>query len=97
MSKSLGRILIIFFGSIILSKSSSKTLARYKLPFNHIENSFFDLYQEVLYTQSQRKQKYFLPLGNPCGLKEVSDFIGYLKPDLEISNGILAPIEYEIL
>ena len=72
-------------------------MARYKLPFNHIENSFFDLYQEVLYTQSQRKQKYFLPLGNPCGLKEVSDFIGYLKPDLEISNGILAPIEYEIL
>ncbi len=68
---------------------------RYKLPFDYIEQSFFDLYHKVLYTQSERKQKYFLPLGNPCGLKEVSEFIGYLKPDLEISHGILAPIEYE--
>ncbi len=69
--------------------------ARYKLPFDHIEQSFFDLYHKVLYTQSERKQKYFLPLGNPCGLKEVSEFMGYLKSDLEISNGIFAPIEYE--
>lgn len=48
-------------------------------PFDHIEQSFFDLYHKVLYTQSERKQKYFLPLGNPCGLKEVSEFMGYLK------------------
>ncbi len=69
--------------------------SRFKLPFNHIKDSFFDLYQDLLYTQSQRKQKYFLPLGKPCGLKEVSEFLGYPKQDLEISDGILAPIEYE--
>ena len=68
---------------------------RFKLPFHHTEHYFFDLYQDVLYTQSYRKQRYFLPLGKPCGLKEVSEFLGYLKPDLEISDGILAPIKYE--
>ncbi len=68
---------------------------RLKLPFQQIEYYFFDLYQDVLYTRSYQKQKYFLPLGKPCGLKEVSDFLGYLKPDLEISEGILAPIKYK--
>ena len=68
---------------------------RFKLPFHNIKHYFFDLYQDVLYTKSYRKQKYFLPLGKPCGLKEVSEFLGYPKPDLEISDGILAPIKYE--
>ncbi len=33
---------------------------RLKLPFQQIEYYFFDLYQDVLYTRSSRKQKYFL-------------------------------------
>ena len=88
-------ILIAYSSTTADAPHLRNCFARYRLPFNHIGDSFFDLYQEVLYTKSQRKQKYFLPIGKPCGLKEVSEFLGYLKPDLEISEGILAPIEYE--
>ncbi len=69
--------------------------ARFKLSSNCIENSFFDLYWDLLYTRRQREQKYFLPVKKPCGLKEVSEFFGYPQSELKISDGILAPIEYE--
>ncbi|HDZ16966.1 MAG TPA: hypothetical protein ENH75_01665 [archaeon] len=88
-------ILIAYRSTIADAPHLQNCLTRLKLPFQQIEYYFFDLYQDVLYTQSLQKQKYFLPLGKPCGLKEVSELLGYQKPDLEISDGILAPIKYE--
>lgn len=69
--------------------------ARFKLPSKHIENSFFDLYNDLLYTRSQRKQKYFLPVAGSSGLKNVSESLGYQRSDLIISNGFDALIKYE--
>ena len=69
--------------------------SRFEMPFKHIENSFFDLYGDLLYTQSYKKQKYFLPIPTPCGLKDVSKFLGYPPSDLKLSSGIEAPWEYE--
>lgn len=68
---------------------------RFNLSTTFFENSFFDLYSDLLYTRNKRKQKYFLPVAGSCGLKEVSEFLGYPQSDLAISHGIEAPIEYE--
>jgi len=68
---------------------------RFNLSYKHLENSFFDLYYDLLYTQNRHKQKYFLPVAGSCGLKNVSESLGYPKSDLIISTGIEAPIEYE--
>lgn len=69
--------------------------ARFKLPSKHLENSFFDLYYDLLYTSNQRKQKYFLPVAGSFGLKRVSESLGYQQSDLMISNGFDALIKYE--
>lgn len=75
------------------------SFSRLKLPFNHIEQSFFDLYTDLLYTQNKQKQKIFLPIlgtrSRSFGLKNVSDFLGYEGPDLEISEGVEAPHMYK--
>ncbi len=88
-------ILIAYASTTADAPHLRNCFTRLKLPFQQIEYYFFDLYQDVLYTRSYQKQKYYLPLGKPCGLKEVSEFLGYPKPDLEISDGILAPRKYE--
>lgn len=73
--------------------------SRYSMSLTHIENSFFDLYANVVFTQNVKKQKYFLPLRKsglrPLGLKKVSECLGYRPSDLKISNGKKAPFEYE--
>jgi len=71
------------------------SFGRCKLSFQHIKKSFFDLYTDLIYTQNRNRQKYFLPVPGSLGLKDVSEFFGYQKQDLPISDGILAPIEYE--
>lgn len=68
---------------------------RFKLPSKHLENSFFDLYNDLLYTRNQRKQKYFLPVAGSSGFKNVSDSLGYQRSDLKISSGFDALIKYE--
>ncbi len=88
-------ILIAYASTTADAPHLRNCFTRLRLPFHHIGQYFFDLYQDVLYTKSYRKQKYFLPLGKPCGLKEVSEYLRYPKPDLEISEGILAPKKYE--
>jgi len=69
--------------------------SRFGMPFKSIENSFFDLYGDLLYTQSYKKQRYYLPIPTPCGLKDVSKFLGYPASELNLSSGIEAPFEYE--
>ena len=51
------------------------------MSFSHIENSFFDIYANVVSTQNKNKQKYFLPIvksdSKPLGLKNVSECLSY--------------------
>ena len=69
--------------------------ARFKLPSKHLESSFFDLYNDLLYTRNQRKQKYFLPVASSFGLKNISDSLGYQRSDLRVSSGFDAIIKYK--
>jgi len=69
--------------------------ARFKLSSKQLENSFFDLYYDLLYTSNQRKQKYFLPVAGSFGLKRVSESLGYQQSDLIISSGFNALTKYE--
>ena len=76
-----------------------KCFSRYHMSFTHINNAFFDLYAEVIFTQNVKKQKYFLPIVKsgykPLGLKKVSESVGYYPSDLKITEGMLAQLEYE--
>jgi len=76
-----------------------KCFSRYDMSFTHIENSFFDVYANVVFTQNVNKQKYFLPIVKsglkPLGLKNVSKCLGYRQSNLKISNGRDAPREYK--
>lgn len=67
---------------------------RFKLSFEDIEDSFFDIYWDLLYTRNPSKQKYFLPKPKPCGLKDVSKYFGYQTSDLKVSHGLDALIMY---
>ncbi len=92
-------VLIAYGSNSADVKELGKRLTRYKMSFTHIENSFFDIYANVVFTQNVKKQKYFLPIVKsglkPIGLKKVSECLGYRPSDLKISNGKNAPLEYE--
>ncbi len=92
-------VLIAYGSNSADVKELDKRFSRYKMSFKHIENSFFDIYANVVFTQNVKKQKYFLPIVKsglkPIGLKKVSECIGYRPSDLKISNGRDAPLEYE--
>ena len=92
-------VLIAYGSNSADVRELGKSFSRYDMSFTHIENSFFDLYANVVFTQNWHKQKYFLPIVKsglrPLGLKNVSECLGYRPSDLKISNGKNAPFEYE--
>ena len=58
-----------------------------------LDNRFFDLYSNIIFTQAQKKQKLFLPLTNNS-LKNVSRFLGYEMSDTSIHEGLEALMVY---
>lgn len=58
-----------------------------------LDGRFFDLYRNIIFTQTQKKQKLFLPLTDNS-LKTVSRFLGYEKDDATISEGLQALMLY---
>ncbi|KKL12114.1 hypothetical protein LCGC14_2539000 [marine sediment metagenome] len=92
-------ILIAYSSDTAEVKALGASFSRHKLPFSHIRESMFDIYSNVIFTQSVKRQKYFLPIkklgSNPLGLKKVSECLGYQPSTLEISHGMNAPRVYE--
>ena len=90
------RPLFIAYGSKSADVPQLKnSYARFKLSSKHLENSFFDLYYDLLYTSNQRKQKYFLPVAGSFGLKRVSESLGYQRSSLIVSSGYDALTKYK--
>ena len=58
-----------------------------------LDNRFFDLYRKIIFTQTQKNQKLFLPLSDNS-LKTVSRFLGYEKDDASICQGLEALMLY---
>lgn len=67
---------------------------KYGFPTDCLNDLFFDLYYDCIYTQRMRDQYIFLPKRISMGAKSVSRYFGYKEPYLEIYDGLEALIEY---
>jgi uncharacterized protein YprB with RNaseH-like and TPR domain len=72
-------------------------LGKFGLPLNCLSRvQFLDLFYDVIFTQSPRNQKVFLPIIGNMGEKEVSQYFGYREPeDAEIHDGLQALMAYQ--
>lgn len=67
---------------------------RFNLSTDILENRFFDIFSNFIFTRSAKRQKIYLPI-KPLTLKHVSDYLGYKTPNINISDGLQALYEYE--
>ncbi len=68
---------------------------RFSLPIKELKNIFFDLYYDCINTYRMKDQFIFLPMRHSMGVKNVSDYLGYEEPSLEIHDGLMALINYK--
>lgn len=68
---------------------------RFNIPTQCLEDSFLDLYSDVLYTRNRHKQKIFLPVSGSTSIKHVSENLGHGRPNLKIMDGLGALYSYK--
>jgi Icc-related predicted phosphoesterase/uncharacterized protein YprB with RNaseH-like and TPR domain len=67
---------------------------RFKLNTAILDNLFSDFFRDIISTQSSKRQEIFFPL-RKLGIKELSSFLKYPRPDLEINDGLIALNKYD--
>jgi len=79
--------LLVAYGSTSADKPQlKKRFDHFDIDTKILDNRFFDLYRNIIFTGTQKKQKLFLPLTNHS-LKTVSPYFGYEKAKDETSIG----------
>lgn len=86
--------LLVAYGSTSADEPQlRKRFEHFDIDTKILDNRFFDLYRNIIFTQTQKKQKLFLPLTDNS-LKTVSRFLGYEKDDTSIHEGLEALMTY---
>lgn len=68
---------------------------KYGFSTDCLEDLFFDLYYDCIYTQRKKDQYIYLPKHISMGAKWISKYFGYKEPHLQIFDGLEALIEYK--
>jgi len=69
---------------------------KYGFSTDCLEDLFFDLYYDCIYTQRKKDQYIYLPKHISMGAKWISKYFGYKEPHLQIYDGLEALIEYKV-